>query len=176
MAKAKPKRDQRKVQDHKGRPSKYDPAYCPQLVEHMTNGGSLTSFAHNIGINKDTVYEWAKVHADFSDALKRGQGALEKWFEGLFQRMAAGQLPPRVKTRTTNPDGTKTETFEYPAGNAAAAIFMAQNMIHWRNRKDIQLTGEDGGPVKYTDLSSNELKRIIREGLEILGIDTDGKD
>lgn len=170
------KRKRHIVKDAAGAPSKYQDEYGEALVLHMAEGGSLTSFAHKIGVHRDTVYEWAKVHAKFSDALKRGEAALESWFEGLFKRMAAGQLPPRVKSETTVKDKkgnvTTTKTYEYPTGNASSAIFMAQNMIHWRNRKDIQLTGEGGGPIKYTDLTTKQLKNIIKEGLEILGIDT----
>lgn len=166
-----------------GRPTKYDPAFCQKLIDHMSEGGTLTSFAATIKVSRDTVYEWSKIHVQpggFSDALKEGQALLEKWFEDLFKRMAVGQLPPRIKTETTvtGEDGktTVTRTFETPTGNATAAIFMAQNMIHWRNRKDVALTGEGGGPVKYSDVTSERLKEIIKEGLEVLGIDTDVSD
>lgn len=154
-----------------GRPTKYEPAYCERLVEHMSEGGGKASFAAKIGVDRDTVKEWANVHADFSAAVKRGEAALELWFEELFKRMAAGQL---TRVAKKNKDGS----LEYvPAnGNAAAAIFMAQNMTSWRNRKAIELTGDGGGPVNYTDVTVGELKRIVKQGLEILGLEIDDDD
>lgn len=163
------KRDQRKTQDKPGRPSKYESRFCEELVEHMSMGGGLRSFASKINVNPDTVYEWTNVHTEFSDALKRGQASLELWFEALFKRMASGQLdrPVKINGKTV---------YKPTQGNAAAAIFMAQNMIHWRNRKAIELTGDGGGPVKYSDITATELKRIIKEGLEVLGIDINEAD
>ncbi len=156
-----------------GRPTKFSFKYCEQIVSHMGSGGSLTSFAAKVGVSRETLYQWALTNVHFSDAFKRGQAALELWFEELFKRMATGQLPPRLKSEVTSFDKeghkTVTKVFEYPTGNAASAIFMAQNMIHWRHRKDIQMTGDSGGPIKYSDLTETEMRKIIKDGLEVLG-------
>lgn len=72
-----------------GRPSKYDKKYCEEIVEFMKNGASIVEFAVHIGVSKDTIYEWCKVHKDFSDAKKRAVEASESWWtrtgrEGLY--------------------------------------------------------------------------------------------
>jgi transposase-like protein len=56
-----------------GRPSSYKPEYCEELEAHMAIGYSFESFAGKIGVDRDTLYEWRKVHQDFSDAFKRGK-------------------------------------------------------------------------------------------------------
>lgn len=71
----------------KGRPSKYDPKYIDEMIAFfkrdytMKKHGkteacdfpSIARFAVNIGVNKTTIYEWAKHHKEFSNALKKCQ-------------------------------------------------------------------------------------------------------
>lgn len=64
-----------------GRPSLYDPAYCEQVVKHMAIGASLTSFAAEIDVARDTLSEWANVHPEFSAAVKRGKAKCAAWWE-----------------------------------------------------------------------------------------------
>ena len=55
-----------------GRPSKYNDTYPNMLFEHMEGGLSYESFAGLIGVSKQTIYDWEKVHPDFLDAKQRG--------------------------------------------------------------------------------------------------------
>lgn len=64
-----------------GRPTKYDPAYCDQVVTHMAGGASLTSFAAEIDVARDTLTEWVSVHPEFSVAVKRGKAKCAAWWE-----------------------------------------------------------------------------------------------
>lgn len=64
-----------------GRPSLYDPAYCEQVVQHMATGASLTSFAAEIDVARDTLTEWANVHPEFSVAVRRGKAKCAAWWE-----------------------------------------------------------------------------------------------
>lgn len=61
-----------------GRPTKYQPEYCDELIEYMSRGMTLKAFAGKISVNVDTVFEWLKVHPEFSDAYKVGQGKFEE--------------------------------------------------------------------------------------------------
>jgi hypothetical protein len=67
----------------RGQPTKYDPKYCEMVIEHMSQGLSVEAFAGIIAVCKDTVYEWAKVHEDFSDAIKVGKSKRRVFFERL---------------------------------------------------------------------------------------------
>lgn len=73
-----------------GRPSKYDPAYCDAVVEHMATGASATSFAASIGVCRDTITEWCSKHEDFSLAVKRGKAQCAAWWENLSRQGAQG--------------------------------------------------------------------------------------
>lgn len=119
-----------------GRPSKYDPAYCEQVLSYMGQGYSLTAFAGSIRVARDTVYEWEREHPDFSDAVKAARGArVATLEEGLLK---SDQLSPQVTAR----------------------IFALKNACpdEWRDKHEI--SGPDGGPiqvsvVKFTDGENN---------------------
>lgn len=72
-----------------GRPSLYKPEYCQKLIDHMSQGYSFESFAAVVDVNRDTLYQWKKDHADFSDAVTKAfSKCLLKWeeigMEGLW--------------------------------------------------------------------------------------------
>ena len=102
-----------------GRPSKYDPAYCEEIVEHCRNGASLTSFAASIGVCRDTITEWTAAHPEFSLAASRAKAACAAWWEQVARHNA--------------------QTGE---GNATLCVFGLKNMgaEDW---KDKQLVGSD---------------------------------
>lgn len=61
-----------------GRPTKYDPLFCDELDKYLeTTGKEQTSlptkqgFALWIGVDDETLLEWAKVHPEFSATFKR---------------------------------------------------------------------------------------------------------
>lgn len=64
-----------------GRPTKYKKEYCEQIKEFMSKGESLTAFAAEIEVVKDTLYEWEKVHPEFSDAIKIARQKCQRWWE-----------------------------------------------------------------------------------------------
>lgn len=66
-----------------GAPTKYKKEYCRQIVDYMSTGKSLVAFAASIDVHKDTVYEWAKVHKEFSDSLKKAQAKCEAHWEKI---------------------------------------------------------------------------------------------
>lgn len=89
-----------------GRPTLYKEEYCLQLVEHMKEGKSFESFAPLAGVNRDTLYEWERVHPSFSDAKKMGKDWRLLWIERQMDLMITGVLQ----------------------GNPALLIFKARNV------------------------------------------------
>ena len=106
-----------------GRPSKYDPAYCDEIIEFMSRGYSVTAFAGSIRVARSTVYKWADENPEFSDALKTAQAISALWWENRLRDVA-----------------------EKNEGNAAAAIFGLKNRAaeDWRDKQTIEGTGPDG--------------------------------
>jgi hypothetical protein len=102
-----------------GRPTKYDEAYCEKLIEHMTEGYSFESFGGIIEVSEDTLYEWAKVHNEFSDSKKIGTQKSMVWWEQMGRKGMINEIPffndriwrlnmiNRFRSKWT--DGTKNE-------------------------------------------------------------------
>ncbi len=63
-----------------GRPTKYKPEYCDKVIELGRMGCNQTQMAVNLEINEDTLYEWIKVHPDFSEALTRAREESHNWW------------------------------------------------------------------------------------------------
>jgi len=68
-----------------GRPTDYRPEYCQALIDFCSTGKSLTAFAVKIGVHRDTLYQWGKVHQDFSDALTRARQAAQVHWESFLE-------------------------------------------------------------------------------------------
>lgn len=56
-----------------GQPTKFRESYCQMLMSHMADGYSFESFGAIIDVCADTLYEWAKVHPEFSESKRRGE-------------------------------------------------------------------------------------------------------
>lgn len=119
-----------------GRPTKYLPEYCEQIVEHfqqplyretVAQDGTVTRvknlfptmarFADKIGVDDETLLEWAKIHPDFSASLKKAKKLQEA-------NLQEGAL-----------DGAYHGSF---------AIFTAKNVCGWRDEKDLNLANKPG--------------------------------
>lgn len=104
-----------------GRPTLYDPKYCEEVVDFMSQGYSVTAFAGSIGVSRQTIYEWAGVHESFSDALNEGRARSAVWWENTLRTIASGG-----------------------EGNATAAIFGLKNRVadEWRDKSVSEIEGK----------------------------------
>lgn len=127
------------------RPSLYDPDYCERVIEHCRDGSSLTSFAAEIGVCRDTVSEWASAHEEFSVAVKRAKTVCAAWWERQAREGASG------KDKDVNP---------------TLCIFGLKNMApeDWRERKEVQHSGEMTIRKSAADMTDDELAAIATGG------------
>lgn len=51
-----------------GRPTKYNPKFCDQIIEFVGKGYSISAFAGYIGVSLSVIYDWFKVHPEFKEA------------------------------------------------------------------------------------------------------------
>lgn len=84
-----------------GRPSKYDPAYCDAIIDHMSEGWSATSFAASVRVARSTLNQWAEDHAEFSEALKIAKAGCAAWWEARGRTMAESGGAPGQSTMVT---------------------------------------------------------------------------
>lgn len=114
------------------------------------DGLSNEQIAHNIGINKDTLYEWQKRFSDFSDALKKGKEVVDREVENALLKRALGyeydevtQEPVTDKdTGTTEMRVTKRVTKQI-VPDVTAQIFWLKNRKpdEFRDKRDVELSG-----------------------------------
>ena len=101
-----------------GRPTKYDPDYCEQVLEVMGTGLSLTAFAGVVGVARSTINEWLLAHPDFAAAVRVGQAKRVYYLE---RSMLDGDIGARITSR----------------------IFALKNADpeEWRDRRELEHSG-----------------------------------
>ena len=119
-----------------GRPTKYHPIFCYDLIDHMSNGGSLKAFTgylyrtHKVKINPDTIFEWLKVHDEFSESYELGKTCALDFFEQLSVKVLTGKL--RVSRKVKSRGKTK----KYYADVEWKHVHFRIWAVHMMNRFD----------------------------------------
>jgi len=75
-----------------GRPTKYTPDVCDKVIEMGRQGYCKAEMASELGVSRECIYEWARVHEEFSDALELAMTFSEGWWDALANK--AILLPP----------------------------------------------------------------------------------
>lgn len=128
---------------HVGRPTVYDPKFCDEVIKYFDiephfetpvittyKDGStkeeiklipsdlptLAGFAVRIGVHRDTVDEWRRVHKEFSDAIKYAKECQENILI------------------TNGLQGIYAQPF---------AIMASKNILKWRDRSDVTTNDKD---------------------------------
>jgi transposase len=68
-----------------GRPTKYDPAFCEQVVELGRIGKSIEQIAANLGVSTRVLFDWRDKHEDFLHALEYAKELELDWWETVGQ-------------------------------------------------------------------------------------------
>lgn len=152
-----------------GRPTKYKSEYCNMIVEYFNKppfttiykkeyhkDGELKAevpilvanelptfqgFAEEIEVHIDTLNEWTKTHAEFSEAYARAKQNQERiWLVNGMQNLY----------------------------NAQFAMFFGKNCLGYKDKSETELTGPNGGPIQAVSLNNLSLEEL--EGLERLAL------
>jgi len=114
---------QRKV----GRPTKYDPKYCDELIEHMKTGLSYEAFAGRLCVAIQTLYDWEQANPEFLEAKKKGQAISQMFWENLAM------------------EGMWSGGGRNPVFNSTVWIFNMKNRFKWKDR--VETTVETTKPI-----------------------------
>jgi len=109
-----------------GRPTTYKSEYCQMIIDHMSEGASITSFAAEINCARSTINEWMDKNPEFSEAVKVAKAKCAAWWERVGRQNAV--------------EG---------GGNATLVIFGLKNMSpdDWREKQEIDHTS-NGETIK----------------------------
>lgn len=112
-----------------GRPSLYDSNYCDKIVKLAADGWSLAEIAHEFGVARPSLYDWAEQHPEFSTALTRAKSAEQAWWE-------------RAARETVRKGANEFN------GLVWKVTMQARFRDDYTERKE--LTGKDGGALQIT--------------------------
>lgn len=119
-----------------GRPPKYDKKYHPEkYIELSRKGKSKTQIAAAFEVNRDTIYEWARTHKDFSDAVKKGAVLCEAHFRDIGYQAMLGQLK-------INGEKVKLDVGLY--------VWITKNTFGWNEKSDHDQTEENELEFDFT--------------------------
>jgi hypothetical protein len=141
-----------------GRPSKYDPAYCEQVIELGKQGKSRWAIGSILNIPPSNLTNWEAAHKDFREALEISrQHALQYWEELAENHLIESPGSPKLNTGLWS--------------RSMAARFPEQ----YRENSKVELTGKNDGPVQvehthdFTGELLNELLAVRQSDAESRG-------
>lgn len=112
------------------------------LIEGWARDGLTDEqIAHNIGISKQTFYDWKKKYADFSDSLKKGKEVVDRLVENALLKRALGYEYEEVSEKYEM--GIMTErkvTKKQVVPDTTAQIFWLKNRKaeEWRDKRSVE--------------------------------------
>lgn len=114
-----------------GRPSTYSPAYCEEVITFCGEGYSLTGFAGEIGVTRQCISEWMRVHPEFFVAANKAKAKRAMWWESRARDVAEKGGP---------------------GGQATMVIFGLKNHApdDYSDTTKHELTGKDGAPIEMS--------------------------
>ena len=86
------KKAAKKTASKRGRPSKYKPEFCERVVEIASQGKGKAEIAFELGVDRDTLREWAKAKPEFSVAIKKAYEAALVWWEKKGREGTVGEI------------------------------------------------------------------------------------
>ena len=115
------------------------------LIEGWARDGLvLEEIAHNMGINRCTLYEWRREFPTIANALKNGRAVADRKVENALFNRAIGSDVTEVKV-TEGKDGKSvvTETKHIPA-DVTACIYWLKNRKpdKWNDRKTVTVEAD----------------------------------
>ncbi|MDR2952899.1 MAG: hypothetical protein LBU82_06630 [Treponema sp.] len=117
----------------KGRPSKYSVSMCNTVVSCMQKGYIVDEVCMELGIAKDTFFNWVKEHPDFSDSYKKGRAAFNAFWARAYKNVMMGiPLKPPKKKNCASGNRKEEETVEWGRANPAMMIFYMKAHCMWR--------------------------------------------
>lgn len=122
-----------------------EPENLTLLKGWRRDGLEMKQIAKNIGIKRQTLYDWCTKYKDISDALKKGSDVCCYEVENSLYKSAIGyDVTETEQTETIGPDGSRTVVKRarkrHIPPNVASIIFLLKNRMpeKWRDRPIVE--------------------------------------
>ncbi|CAB4141829.1 hypothetical protein UFOVP422_7 [uncultured Caudovirales phage] len=100
-----------------------------KLEEAERAGMYIEQLATHLGIHDETIREWEAIHPEFSAAVKKIRQACRQRVASLLDAHAYGGIEK---------------------GNGSVAIFIAKNVLGWRDRSEVEQTVKQTQEINVT--------------------------
>lgn len=160
--------------------AKYSKKIVNDICELIsTDSYTIAEICKNVGIHKDTYYEWLKSKPDFSDEIKKAKDK----FDEMLASEAKKSLVKMVKGYTVQEKRTVTadtgkkdddgkpivrvkehvviEKHYQPVPSAVYFTLTNKEPDNWKHRQENNLTGDIGIKSNLESLSDEELQDIV---------------
>lgn len=140
-----------------------EPEGLLKLEGWARDGLTDEQISSNMGITTSTLYVWKNKYSEISEALKRGKEVIDRQVENALLKRALGYKYDEV----TIEDGVETKRVtKEVVPDTTAQIFWLKNRkpYVWRDKKDVGLAGELNTNNPFADLTTEELKKLVRDG------------
>ena len=137
-----------------------------KLESWARDGLTDEQLAERMNITPSTLYEWKKRYSEISETLKKGKEIVDIQVENALLKRALGYSYEEVKIEETT-DGEKvTTTTKEVIPDTTAQIFWLKNRRpdRWRDKQDMELSGEVKTTNPYAGLTTDELRKLIHGG------------
>ena len=134
-----------------------------RLKGWATDGLTNEQIAENMGINPDTLYTWQNRFTEIAEALKKGKEIADREVENALYKRAIGMEYTETK-QLIDTDGKKRveKATKFIPPDSTAIIYWLKNRKPdiWRDRKETEITGKDGGPIEVSSPRKQIASRI----------------
>lgn len=127
----------------------HEPAKLEQITNWAANGCTDEQIAQNIGIRRQTIYDWMNKYPDISDAIKKGREMSIACIENAFFKRAMGGevvIEEIEEFKGTFKDGkpqdgtgTKRTVKKHLPGDVAAQIFYLKNKAGYKDKPEVEM-------------------------------------
>lgn len=148
-----------------GRPTSYIERYAEQAYKLCLLGATDKEMADFFQVSVDTIYEWKKVHPEFSDSITRGKSAADANVAHRLYQRAMGYEHEAVKIfQYEGKPVIVPYTERYPPDTPAASLWL-RNRQHdkWRDK----IETENRNTINVSDPVIALLGEIAQAGKKI---------
>lgn len=123
------------------------------------NGLTNDQIAHNLGINRATLYKYKKEHEEFAEALKKGREVVDFEVENALLKRALGYDVEEKTVEVSDKDGRKVKTVirHIPPDVGAAAFWLKNRKAQdWRDKREIGAEVGNNGNIVFNILPASQ--------------------